>query len=160
RNLLHVVDQLAQSAAAGGDTRIVVKVNALTDEPLIQALLRAGRAGTRIDLIVRSACVLPPQLPGATMNIRVRSVIGRFLEHSRVLYFRDGEREQLWLSSADWMNRNMLRRIELAWPVQDPALRQRVIDECLIAYLHDRRDAWTLSADGQYHRSPEALDPK
>ena len=83
-------------------------------------------------------------MPGLTDNIRVRSVIGRFLEHSRVFYFRQGEDESLYLSSADWMNRNMLRRIELAWPVTDPGLRQRLIDECLVAYLHDGRDAWDL----------------
>jgi polyphosphate kinase len=82
----------------------------------------------------------------------VRSVIGRFLEHSRVFYVRQGEDESLYLSSADWMNRNMLRRIELAWPVTDPALRQRLIDECLVAYLHDGRDAWDLGADGIYRR--------
>jgi polyphosphate kinase len=106
----------------------------------------------QIDLIVRGACTLPARVPGLTDNIRVRSVIGRFLEHSRVFYFRQGEDESLYLSSADWMNRNMLRRIELAWPVTDPALRQRLIDECLVAYLHDGQDAWDLGADGIYRR--------
>ena len=91
-------------------------------------------------------------MPGLTDNIRVRSVIGRFLEHSRVFYFRSGEEESLYLSSADWMNRNMMRRIELAWPVTDPSLRQRLIDECLVAYLHDGRDAWDLGGDGIYTR--------
>jgi polyphosphate kinase len=96
--------------------------------------------------------MLPAQRPGVTDNIRVRSIIGRFLEHSRVFYFRTGNDESLCLSSADWMNRNMLRRVELAWPVEDAALRQRVIDECLVAYLHDNVDAWSLNADGQYTR--------
>ena len=96
--------------------------------------------------------MLPAQLPGVTSNIRVRSVIGRMLEHSRVFYFRSGEHEDLYLSSADWMNRNMLRRIELAWPVTDPRIRQRIIDECLVAYLHDTEDAWKLQADGTYAR--------
>ncbi len=82
----------------------------------------------------------------------MRSVIGRFLEHSRVFYFRSGQDESLYLSSADWMNRNMMRRIELAWPVTDPVLRQRLIDECLVAYLHDGRDAWDLGPDGAYRR--------
>jgi polyphosphate kinase len=104
--------------------------------------------------------MLPPRLPGLTENIRVRSVIGRFLEHSRVFYFRAGHEEELYLSSADWMNRNMLRRIELAWPVTDPQLRQRVIDECLVAYLHDDRDAWDLRADGKYHRVRGAGEPE
>jgi polyphosphate kinase len=90
--------------------------------------------------------------------VRVRSVIGRFLEHSRVFYFRwgDGEQEQaLYLSSADWMSRNMLRRVEVAWPLRDAALRQRVIDECLMPYLHDRLDAWDLDPDGTYRPTAE-----
>ena len=104
--------------------------------------------------------MLPAQLPGVTDNIKVRSVIGRFLEHSRVFYFRlDGE-EQLYLSSADWMNRNMLRRVELAWPVTDASLRQRIVDECLVAYLQDDRDAWDLMPDGHYKRVKGAGEPK
>lgn len=99
--------------------------------------------------------MLQPGIAGMTENIRVRSVVGRFLEHSRIMYFcwGDGkEDEALYLSSADWMVRNMLRRIEIAWPIRDAALRQRVIDECLVPYLHDTRDAWTLNADGTYAR--------
>jgi polyphosphate kinase len=124
-------------------------MNALTDEQLMLALVRAGKQGAKIDLLVRGACMLPAQVPGLTDNIRVRSIIGRFLEHSRVFYFRAAEAEELYLSSADWMNRNMLRRIEIAWPVIDPLLRQRIVDECLVAYLHDDFDAWDLHADGQ-----------
>jgi len=90
----------------------------------------------------------------------VRSIIGRFLEHSRVFYFRLDDDEQLYLSSADWMNRNMLRRVELAWPIHDPGLRQRIVDECLVAYLHDTRDAWDLMADGHYRRVRGAGEPK
>ncbi|WP_088957320.1 polyphosphate kinase 1 [Variovorax sp. HW608] len=152
RNLIARIDALGAAAAAGEPTRIVVKMNALTDEALIAALVKAGQKGVKIDLIVRGACTLPAKVPGLTDNIRVRSVIGRFLEHSRVFYFRQGNDESLYLSSADWMNRNMLRRIELAWPVTDPVLRQRLIDECLVAYLHDGRDAWNLDSDGVYHR--------
>ena len=99
--------------------------------------------------------MLAPGLPGASDRIVVRSVIGRFLEHTRVLYFRWGpgdEDEALYLSSADWMSRNMFRRIEIAWPIRDLALRQRVIDECLVPYLHDKRDAWQLGPDGRYTR--------
>jgi polyphosphate kinase len=132
-------------------------MNALTDEPLIRALVNAGQKGVRIDLIMRGACTLPAQVPGVTDNIRVRSVIGRFLEHSRVFYFRCEEDESLYLSSADWMNRNMMRRIELAWPVTDPVLRQRLIDECLVAYLHDTKDAWSLQPDGVYQRVDRLL---
>ncbi|PUE08138.1 polyphosphate kinase 1 [Limnohabitans sp. T6-20] len=143
---------VGDAAARGAVGRIVIKMNALTDEPLIEALLEAGQKGAKIDLIVRGACMLPAGVAGFSENIRVRSVIGRFLEHSRVFYFCADQDESLYLSSADWMSRNMTRRIELAWPVTDPVLRQRIIDECLIAYLHDGRDAWDLAPDGQYHR--------
>jgi polyphosphate kinase len=121
--------------------------------------VRAGQRGARIDLIVRGACMLPAGVPGLTENIRVRSVIGRFLEHSRVFYFRAGNDEHLYLSSADWMNRNMLRRVEMAWPITDAQLRQRVVDECLVAYLHDNRDAWDLEPDGTYRRVKGAEEP-
>jgi polyphosphate kinase len=153
RNLLNKIDALASAAASGKDCRIVVKMNALTDEALIYALMRAGQQGVKIDLIVRGACMLAAQVPGQTDNIRVRSVIGRFLEHSRVFYFRLDEVEDLYLSSADWMNRNMVRRVELAWPVTDAVLRQRIVDECLVAYLHDRADAWDMGPDGNYVRA-------
>ncbi|WP_082497983.1 polyphosphate kinase 1 [Pseudorhodoferax sp. Leaf267] len=154
--LLERVDAMAVAAAAGKAARIIVKTNALTDEQLVRALLRAGQSGVRIDLIVRGACILPAQVPGVSDNIRVRSVVGRFLEHTRVFYFRQGDEEQLYLSSADWMSRNMLRRIELAWPVTDADLRQRVVDECLVPYLHDGCDAWDLGPDGRYIRSLDA----
>jgi polyphosphate kinase len=160
RRLVEKIDALTSAVMSGKGSRksgknelaarIVVKMNALTDEALMLALVRAGQAGVKVDLIVRGACMLPAQVPGLTDNIRVRSVIGRFLEHSRVFYFRCGDEESLYLSSADWMNRNMLRRVELAWPVIDAVLRQRIIDECLVAYLHDRADAWDLQADGSY----------
>jgi polyphosphate kinase len=160
RRMMEQIDLVGMAAANGLDARIVLKMNTLTDEPLMEALVRAGRRGARIDLVVRGACMLPAGVPGLSENIRVRSVVGRFLEHSRVFYFRAGSEERLYLSSADWMNRNMLRRVELAWPVLDPALRQRVIDECLLAYLHDQRDAWDLQPDGRYKRVKRAEDPK
>ncbi|CAN5492666.1 polyphosphate kinase 1 [soil metagenome] len=152
RKFLEKIDALGEAAAQGKKARIVAKMNALTDEALMLSLIRAGQRGVKIDLIVRGACMLPAQVPGVTDNIRVRSVIGRFLEHSRVFYFRCGAEEDLYLSSADWMNRNMLRRIELTWPVTDPKLRQQLIDECLVAYLHDGVDAWDLCPDGAYRR--------
>ncbi len=158
RRMLAHVRQVAEAARTGQPARIVAKVNALTDPELIGVLVEAGQAGARIDLIVRGACMLPPGVPGLTDNIRVRSVVGRFLEHSRVCYFRWGagdDEEALYLSSADWMTRNMIRRVEVAWPVRDPALRQRVIDECLVPYLHDTRDAWQLASDGTYTRVGE-----
>jgi polyphosphate kinase len=152
QKLVSKINALAAHAVQGVKCRIVVKMNALTDEDLIYALIRAGQVGVSIDLIVRGACMLPAQVPGVTENIRVRSVIGRFLEHSRVFYFCQGDEEQLYLSSADWMNRNMMRRVEVAWPIVDPTQRQRIVDECLVAYLHDGVDAWDLLPDGTYCR--------
>ncbi len=152
RNLLAKLETLGRAAAAGQVCRVIVKMNALTDEELVYGLMRAGAQGVQIDLIVRGACILPPQLPGQTENIRVRSVIGRFLEHSRVFYFQQGEQEAMYLSSADWMNRNMVRRVELAWPVTDALHRKRILDECLLVYLQDQVDAWELGADGVYVR--------
>ncbi|QTN24693.1 polyphosphate kinase 1 [Rhizobacter sp. AJA081-3] len=155
RRMSQLIERVAESARAGRPARIVVKVNALTDTALIEKLMRCAQAGASIDLIVRGACMLPPGVPGVTERIRVRSVVGRFLEHSRVFYFRWGEAEAdeaLYLSSADWMGRNMFRRIEVAWPLREPALRQRVIDECLVPYLHDHQDAWRLLPDGRYER--------
>ena len=155
RQMLAQIAKVTAAARAGAPARIVVKVNALTDLPLIHALVSAAQAGADIDLIVRGACMLPAGIKGVTDRIRVRSVVGRFLEHSRVAYFRFGREdadETLFLSSADWMSRNMFGRIEVAWPVRDARLRQRVIDECLVPYLHDRQDAWVLLPDGQYER--------
>jgi polyphosphate kinase len=152
RKLVAGINELGVAAGTGTPTRIVAKMNALTDEALIHALIRAGQKGVKIDLIVRGACMLPAQVAGQTDNIRVRSVIGRFLEHSRVFYFRNGDAEALYLSSADWMNRNMMRRVELAWPVTDPLQRQRIVDESLSAYLKDDIDAWDMAPDGSYTR--------
>jgi polyphosphate kinase len=155
KRLLQYIARVADAARAGLPARIVVKVNALTDPALIEALIRAGQAGANIDLIVRGACMLPPGIAGVTERIRVRAVVGRFLEHSRVAYFRWGATdadEVLYLSSADWMSRNMFRRIEVAWPVRDAAMRQRVIDECLQPYLFDDCDAWVLQSSGHYAR--------
>jgi len=155
KQMLRHIEQVAEAARAGEPARIVLKLNALTDIPLIEALVLASQAGASIDLVVRGACMLPPGVPGHTERIRVRSVVGRFLEHTRLLYFRWGkadEQEVLYLSSADWMSRNMFRRIEVAWPVRDVALRQRLIDECLVPYLQDRCDAWVQQSDGRYER--------
>ncbi len=155
KRMVQHIEQVAAAARAGQPGRIVAKINALTDPGLIAALVLASQAGAQIDLIVRGACMLPPGVPGHTHNIRVRSVVGRFLEHTRILYFSWGASEDdqaLYLSSADWMSRNMFRRVEVAWPVRDKALRQRVIDEGLVPYLHDKSDAWELDAEGRYKR--------
>lgn len=150
--LTEKIEAVGEAAAKGLPARIVAKMNSLTDPVLIHALIVAGQKGAQIDLIVRGACMLPAGIPGKTDNIRVRSIIGRFLEHSRVFFFEAGTDQDIYLSSADWMTRNMTRRVELAWPVLDLPLRQRIVDECLLAYLHDTRNAWTLSADGKYRR--------
>jgi polyphosphate kinase len=155
RQMVRHVNRVAEAARVGQPARIVAKFNALTDVPLIEALAAASQAGAKIDLVVRGACMLAPGVSGLTDNIRVRSIVGRYLEHSRVFYFRWGETDEdeaLYLSSADWMGRNMFGRIEIAWPVGDRRLRQRAIDELLVPYLHDRRDAWELHADGRYER--------
>jgi polyphosphate kinase len=148
--MMEHVAAVTAAARAGKPARIVLKMNALTDEPLGLALAEAGRAGVSVDLIVRGACIVPAGRAGFSDNVRVRSIIGRFLEHSRVFYFRNGDDEMLYLSSADWMGRNMFRRIELAWPVDDAAMRQRLIDETITPYLHDERGAWKMMSDGHY----------
>ncbi len=152
RRMMEHVHAVTAAARTGQPARIVLKMNALTDESLAMALAEAGRAGARVDLIVRGACVVPAARPGFSDHVRVRSIIGRYLEHSRVFYFLIGDEEKLYLSSADWMGRNMFRRIELAWPVRDAVQRQRLIDETLTSYLHDGRDAWVMNAEGEYHR--------
>jgi polyphosphate kinase len=148
-NVIAKINSVA-NADARSDRRIIAKMNALTDEAIMHALLRAARKGVKIDLIVRGACTLPLTDPVVRAHVVVRSVIGRFLEHSRIFYFRAHGTEEVYLSSADWMNRNMLRRVELAWPVRDAQLRRRVIDECLVPYLHDTANAWLMQPDGQY----------
>jgi len=138
------------AAKAGKPARIILKMNALTDEPLIRALVNAGRAGVEIDLIIRGACMLPVNAPGLDGRIRVRSIIGRLLEHSRVFYFQIAQSESMWLSSADWMNRNMMRRVEVAWPIVDADNRARILQECCQMSLDDNQDAWILTAEGTY----------
>jgi polyphosphate kinase len=159
RELTIRIKELALKSAQGKSCQVMAKMNSLTDETLILALVAAAQAGVQIDLIVRGACTLQAGQPGLTDNIRVRSVIGRFLEHSRIFYFRCDQEQTLLLASADWMNRNMLRRIELAWPVEDAALRARVRHECLDLYLQDRVDAWQMEAGGRYEPVRPASEP-
>ena len=127
-------------------------MNALLEEGVINALYGASQAGVEIDLIVRGACALRPGVAGWSDNIRVRSIIGRFLEHHRVWYFENAGTPDVWLASADWMGRNLFKRIEVAFPVRDPALAKRVVDEGLLGYLADNRDAWALAPDGTWKR--------
>jgi polyphosphate kinase len=152
KELLKAIRQEADHAAQGRSARIIAKMNALQDESIIHALYEASQAGVKIDLIVRGACLLRPGVPGLSENIRVRSIVGRFLEHSRVFLFRNDGNNDLYLASADWMNRNLFRRVEVAFPVLDPELKQRVMDEGLKPYLKDNTNAWELNAEGQYQR--------
>ncbi len=142
----------AKIARAGRPGRIIAKVNALVDESVIRALYAASSDGVKIDLIVRGACTLTPGVPGLSVNIRVRSIIGRFLEHSRIYYFRNDLAHDVYLSSADWMSRNLVRRVEVAFPVLDKALKQRVIAEGLNPYMKENANAWELEPDGLYQR--------
>jgi len=152
KELLKAIRQEADHAAQGHSARIIAKMNALQDESIILALYEASQAGVKIDLIVRGACLLRPGVPGLSENIRVRSIVGRFLEHSRIFLFRNNGNDNLYLASADWMNRNLFRRVEVAFPVLDPELKQRVMDEGLKPYLKDNLSAWELDAEGRYHR--------
>jgi polyphosphate kinase len=139
-------------ARQGRPGRIIAKMNALQDESVIRALYAASAAGVKIDLIVRGACALRPGVKGLSENIKVRSIVGRFLEHSRVYYFRNDLAHDVYLSSADWMNRNLFRRIEVAFPVLDKTLKKRVLEEGLHPYLKDNTNAWELDSEGKYHK--------
>jgi polyphosphate kinase len=139
-------------AKLGRPARIIAKMNSLVDESVIRALYAASAEGVKIDLIVRGACSLRPGVAGLSENIKVRSVIGRFLEHSRIYYFRNDLAHDVYLGSADWMSRNLFRRIEVAFPVLDKALKKRVIQEGLTPYLKDNYNAWELDSDGHYKR--------
>ncbi len=150
--IIKAIRNEAKIARAGRPGRLIVKVNALVDESVIRALYAASRDGVKIDLIVRGACTLKPGVPGLSDNIRVRSIIGRFLEHSRIYYFRNDLAHDVYLSSADWMSRNLFRRVEVAFPVLDRALKRRVITEGLNPYLKDNTNAWELTPNGQYQR--------
>jgi polyphosphate kinase len=139
-----------ERAKAGEPARIIAKMNALVDPVTIRALYAAGQAGVEIDLIVRGICCLRPGVAGLSERIRVTSVVDRFLEHSRVFAFGTGERCELWISSADWMPRNFIRRIELMCPVEEPSIKRYLLDEVLGAALRDNTKARRLSADGVY----------
>jgi polyphosphate kinase len=152
RRVIEMIRREARHAQQGRPARIVAKMNGLVEEQVIRALYAASQAGVRIDLIVRGACALRPGVPGLSENIRVRSILGRFLEHHRVWLFDNDGANDVWLASADWMGRNLFRRIEVAFPVLDPAQKARVIDEGLEVYLSDNCDAWELAADGTWSR--------
>jgi polyphosphate kinase len=152
KRVLAAIQNEARLARDGQPARIIAKMNALLDPQVIDELYLASQAGVKVDLIVRGVCALRPGIEGLSENIRVRSVIGRFLEHSRVFYFLNAGAEDVYLASADWMGRNFFRRIELCFPVLDPALKRRVVREGLQPYLDDNGQAWAMDAEGGYAR--------
>jgi polyphosphate kinase len=152
KEFIKAIQNEAKIARAGRPGRIIAKMNALLDESVIRALYAASADGVKIDLIVRGACALKPGVRGLSENIRVRSIVGRFLEHSRIFYFRNDLAHDVYLASADWMNRNLFRRIEVAFPVLDKSLKNRVIAEGLNPYLKDNINAWELDANGAYQK--------
>jgi polyphosphate kinase len=159
--LIRLIERERDHARSGKPGRIVAKLNALVDKEIIEKLYEASCADVTIDLIVRGICCLRPKMPGLSENIRVISIVGRFLEHSRIFYFENAGQPKVFLSSADWMPRNFYRRIELAFPVENPTLRDQIINEVLPSFLHDRVKARELQSDGSYRRlKPEGSEPR
>ena len=154
-----LIDREAAHASAGRPARIIAKMNALVDPETIRALYRASQAGVEIDLVVRGICALRPGLPGISERIRVVSIIGRFLEHSRLWYFANDGAEEFYLGSADWMPRNFDRRVEAVAPVEDRLLYPS-LHALLATYLADDRQAWELRADGTYEQRTPGDAPR
>ncbi len=151
-NLIAAIRREAEHARAGRKALVMAKMNSLLEPEIIQALYEASQAGVQVELVIRGVCALRPGIPGVSENIRVRSVVGRFLEHSRIFYFYDGGEEHVYLASADWMSRNFFRRIETCFPVLEPRLKKRVIREGLLTFLKDNSQAWEMKADGSFVR--------
>jgi polyphosphate kinase len=154
--LCELIVRESEHAKAGRPARIIVKVNAVTDDQMIRALYRASQAGVSIDLLVRGICCLRPGIPGVSENIRVRSIVGRFLEHSRIYWFQNGGQDELFIGSADLMERNLERRVEALTPVRDPEILTHLRDVVLHAYLQDTDRAMVLDSAGRYSRPESA----
>jgi len=152
KSFLALIERESRNAKRGKPARMIIKMNAVVDPPIIQALYRASQAGVEIDLIVRGQCALIPGLRGISSRIRVRSIVGRFLEHSRIYYFENGGKPEVYLGSADWMQRNLYERVEVVFPLKDPQLCERVCRDILSSYLADTRKARILNTDGTYSR--------
>ena len=142
--LVKLIRAEARAARDGKKALIIAKMNALLEPTIIEELYKASQAGVKIELIVRGVCALKPEVKGLSDNIQVRSIIGRFLEHHRIFYFYNGGNELVYLSSADWMERNLLRRVEVAFPIKDTVLKQKVIQEGLNILLADNSSAWRI----------------
>lgn len=151
-HILAAIGREAEVARAGRKAYIAAKINSLLETRVIEALYEASQAGVKIDLIVRGVCALRPGVPGLSENIRVRSVVGRFLEHSRIYHFHADGADEVWLASADWMGRNLYRRVEVAFPVRDRRLKARVLSEGIAVHLRDNASAWVMDGDGGYVR--------
>lgn len=152
KRVIDLIERERDHALAGRQGRIIVKLNSLVDQEIIEKLYEASRAGVKIDLIVRGICCLRPKVPGLSENIRVVSIVGRFLEHSRIYYFTANGKPDIYLASADWMPRNFVRRVEIAFPIEDPLLRDELTDEVLPRFVNDTVKARELQADGTYVR--------
>src|SRR6185436_17860183 len=153
RSLIALIDDEAENARRGRPARIAARMNALSEPRVIQALYRASQAGVPIDLVVRGICCLRPGVPGVSENIRVRSIVGRFLEHSRVFHFYAEGRELTYCASADWMQRSFFSRVEACFPIEDARLKARVLREGIDVHLAEGVQAWILQPDGKYRRS-------
>lgn len=153
KSMLNFIQQEAKNASAGKEARIIAKMNQLTEPEIIRALYEASRVGVKIDLIIRGICCLRPGVPGVSENIQVRSIVGRFLEHTRVFYFLNGGDELLYCSSADWMQRNFFHRVETCFPIEEKRPRNQIIKMGLLNYLSDNCQAWLLGPDGNYRRA-------
>src|SRR5438876_1139109 len=161
KRLISLIERERDNALAGKPARIIAKLNALVDQEIIEKLYEASSLGVKIDLIVRGICCLRPGMPGLSQNVRVISIVGRFLEHSRIYYFENAGQREVFLSSADWMPRNFFRRVEIAFPIEQPDLRDEIIDGVLPKFLHDRVKARELQPDGSYRRlKPEGTEPR
>ncbi|HMH69030.1 MAG TPA: RNA degradosome polyphosphate kinase, partial [Pinirhizobacter sp.] len=158
-SVMEKIEREIVHAREGRGGRIVAKLNALNEAQVVKALYRASMAGVQVDLVIRGACTLRPGVKGVSENIRVRSIVGRFLEHSRIYWFGNAGEPEIYTASADWMERNLRRRIEIAVPILDPELAARVYQETLDNYLRDNTQAWLLGKDGHYTRSEPGDDP-
>ncbi|HHX83422.1 MAG TPA: RNA degradosome polyphosphate kinase, partial [Pseudomonadaceae bacterium] len=153
KTMLELINREIDFANQGKTARIIIKINALVEPATIEALYRASQAGVRVDLIVRGICCLRPGVKGVSDNIQVRSILGRFLEHTRLYYFHNDGDYHLYCASADWMDRNFFRRVETCFPIEEPRLKRKVLKDGLLNYLADNTQSWTLQHDGSYRRS-------